>query len=159
MKFRLPCWVVFPELTNKPTPALINHVVHVVLVRAKLQMIRITAQLIGHATMKNVQASRHVSFVVGNPRDLVGLFDIPFFSVPKSELTVTGRQACCPRPAFVWTELFNLGPKSLLKFWRKNLREKFSRDSLGLHKSVVLICDTPSGEPTPRGHFYSTNAA
>ena len=159
MKVWLPRRMISSKLSKKGASSLLNHIVHIVLVGSKLQVRRIAATLISHAGMQDIKASRNVFFMVRNPRDFVRLFNVVLHSVPKSELSVTNGKASHPVPAFIRPSFFNLRPESFLKFWRKNLREKFSGDRLGLHRSVRLICDTLSGEPTPRGHFYFTHAA
>lgn len=133
-----------------------RHVSHVVKVRPHFQMGGITASFVSNAGVQNPFSCRNISSVRQHPSNSMrGTVHLSVAKAGNSKRSITTcPNTVLPRPTFIWTPLVNFRPKESLKFCRKYSRDNFGRDTLCLHNSVVLICATLSGEPTPRGHFH-----
>lgn len=88
-----------------------NHVIHVVSVGSKKEMIRITTRTI-IAFMKNVEPFRDLSFCKRVGHSVRAGVSSVYFNFSISSLDVYG---ACPRPTFVETFYCNPAPKSFFK--------------------------------------------
>lgn len=152
--------VLFSTSASANAPALLIHIIHIVLMRSGVKVERVATSSGGNAGMKNLRLVRwRERLVVNYPRDPMRRFkdrhsiDFGYKRLPIATRTLFRKH---PRPAFFSTLDFNLGPKPFLELFGEGLRKNERTNSFVSHSSQFVDCLPRSRSGMTRGQLLFT---